>query len=78
MTTKEQLERAYKLLKDRWANEGGCASCGWHAELGEHFFDDVDVATALEGNGVLHLNCVSPDDEDSHSHRGVKVSLKER
>ena len=76
MTTKERVEQAYQLLKDRWADQGCCASCGWHAQLEEHCFDDVDVSTALEGNKVLHLNCAS-DDEDAHLHRGVKVKLNE-
>jgi hypothetical protein len=75
----EQVERAYQLLKDRWADQGRCASCGWHAQLEEHCFDNVDVSTALfcEGfNKVLHLNCAS-DDEDAHLHRGVRVNLNE-
>lgn len=75
MATKEQIEKAYQLLKDRWFEQGSCASCGWHGLLEEHCFDDVDISTALENDKVLHLGCVSKDDEDTDSHRGVKVNL---
>ena len=56
--------------------EGDCASCGWHALLGEHAVEDGDIADALDGDGILRLGCLSKNDEDRGSHRGVKIYIR--
>lgn len=76
MTTATQITEARKLLESKWDQEGECASCGWHALLGEHDVEDYDIAEALDGDGFLRLGCLSKNDEDCGSHRGVKIYIR--
>ena len=76
MTTPEQITEARKTLEAKWNQEGDCASCGWHALLGEHAVEDGDIADALDGDGILRLGCLSKNDEDRGSHRGVKIYIR--
>lgn len=71
-----QLEAVWKSLERSWSDHGQCASCGWHSLLAEHNVSGADLAEALEGDGILRLPCLSKDDEDSSSHRGVEINLR--
>ena len=71
---KEGIELARKTLEAKWDSEGECASCGWHAALWEHSVDDWEIEEALNNGGILELSCIS-DDEDSWSHRGIKIEI---
>ena len=62
-------------LESKWSDEGCCNSCGWHAALYEHGVEDWEIIEAVQGDGVLKLGCASKDDEDTDTHRGVKVRL---
>ena len=63
-------------LERRWEKEGECSSCGWHAALYEHKVTDDDLREALLNGGLLHLACLSEDDEDPFGHHGVKIKLE--
>lgn len=68
-----------EVLEKLWDSQGDCGSCGWHGCIYEHDIEDWEFEHAIEKNdGVLELSCVSKDDEDSGSHRGVKIYLLER
>lgn len=74
--TAEEIAAARQRLETKWDAEGDCGSCGWHACLYEHHVSDEDIAHALEfDDGVLHLSCISKDDEDSCAHRGIKIYI---
>lgn len=72
----DAIAEARARLEAKWDAEGDCGSCGWHAALYEHNVEDSEIAEALEKNGgILELSCVSKDDDDSASHRGVKINI---
>lgn len=73
-----RVAEARKILEQKWDLDGDCGSCGWHAALYEHDVSDADIEWALESNkGVLELSCVSKDDEDCCTHRGVKIDISQ-
>ena len=76
MATPEQITEARKTLEAKWDDEGQCGSCGWHALLYEHDVEDCDIAEALDDDGILRLGCLSKNDEDRGSHRGVKIYIR--
>ena len=72
------VANARARLEAKWNNEGDCGSCGWHACLYEHYVSDEDIEHALkDDNGWLYLICVSKDDEDACTHRGIKIYIGE-
>lgn len=76
MATKEQIDAARARLEAKWDSEGACTSCDWHAALYEHGVTDAEIAEALDSeDGLLWLYCVSKDDDDSYSHRGITVRI---
>lgn len=75
-TTKEEIAAARQRLEQKWDAEGDCGSCGWHACLYEHHVIDEDIENALEfDNGLLRLSCISKNDEDACTHRGIKIYI---
>jgi hypothetical protein len=74
--TSGQIAEARKLLELKWNQEGACASCGWHALLGEHDVEDLDIVEAIDGDGVLKLKCLSKNDEDQWNHRSIKICIR--
>lgn len=42
-----EVQKARKILEDKWMAEGQCGSCGYHAMLGEHDVCDEDIEHAL-------------------------------
>lgn len=70
-----QVAAARAVLEQKWDAEGACASCGWHAALGEYHVDADDIRDALQHGGKLILQCISKDDETRDSHRGVSIDL---
>ena len=76
MATTEQIKEARTLLESKWDSEGICGSCGWHALLYEHNVSDDEIEEALDNDGGwLFLTCVSKDDDDSYSHRGIEIMI---
>ena len=76
MATKEQIDAARQRLEDRFAEQGACRSCGWHALLWEHSVDDSAIADALDNcGGVLRLYCQNHDDGDPVGHRGARIRI---
>ena len=71
----DDVAKAHLLLEQKWGAEGDCASCGWHAALGEHDVDDDDIIHALQNGGILTLACLSKDDDTRDSHRGISINL---
>lgn len=63
-----------KRIEALWDQSGDCGSCGWHACLYEYYMSDEELASCVE-NGILHLPCLSKNDEDPSSHRGVRIHL---
>lgn len=76
MATQTQIQQGWHRLKEQWDDQGVCRSCSWHGLIYEHGIDDVEIEEALDGDGWLKLGCVG-EDEDCHSHRGVKVFIGE-
>lgn len=78
MATDEQVQQARERLEERWISDGACGTCGWHALLYEHYVDEADIRDALDNDaGTLRLSCVSKDDDESWSHRGVRIFIGE-
>ena len=63
-----------KILEKYWAQQGDCCSCGWHALIHEHNWEDADVD---EGRRRITLNCVSKNVDDPETHRGVRIDYQE-
>lgn len=75
MATKEQVDAARLVLKNKWDSMGSCGSCGWHGLLYEHNVEDSDIAYAIDNDaGMLWLPCVTKDD-DNAGHRGISIFL---
>lgn len=73
---KKKVKEARKILEDKWDSEGECGSCGWHGALWEHDVLDYEIEDALKNNdGILELYCVSKDDDENWSHRGIKIDI---
>lgn len=73
MATQQQIQEARKRLEAKFATDGACRSCGWHALLYEHDVTDEDIANALDNEGgVLRLYCQS---DDSDGHRGARIRI---
>jgi hypothetical protein len=73
----EKLDKAKKLIQEKWDSQGSCNSCGWHGAYYEHDVWDEEIIDALNNGGILKLSCVNKDDEERDTHRGVEISLKE-
>jgi hypothetical protein len=67
--------RIREYLKEAWDDQGDCASCGWHAMLYEHYLEDEDILNSIGRDGVLRIPCVSKNDDDPGSHRGIIIHL---
>ena len=79
MATDKEILDARVVLLSKWVYEGACSSCGWHSALWEHGVDDSDIADALDNcNGKITLSCKSKDDDNSYSHRGVRIIIRDK
>jgi hypothetical protein len=69
------IEKAIHIVKEKWDAQGECASCGWHAALEE--YGDLSEAIYIdEANKRIELSCLG-DDENSSSHKGVRIYFSE-
>lgn len=67
------LDEAIELVKRKWDDCDGCASCGHHACLYE-YGDLADAICIDEEKRRVELPCLS-DDEYACHHRGVRIAF---
>lgn len=66
------IDEAEHLVRERWAEEGQCASCGWHAALSE-YGPLADSMTINHKKRRVELACLAEDRVDNSRHRGVRI-----
>ncbi len=74
---KRTIPEARALIEKEFdAGNCDCRSCGWNALPYEHQISDEDIYDAIEGDGILELECQSQNDlEGRHEHRGTSIDL---
>jgi hypothetical protein len=64
-------DQAARIVRARWAADGACVSCGWHAPLEE--YGSLEHAMNIkESIGVIHLRCLAVDGKH---HLGVRIRI---
>lgn len=78
MTTPDEISAAFDRLESRWDEQGGCRTCGFHAQLAEHDVDETDILWAMNHcDGQLRLSCQAIGDNEAWPHPGPVVYIGE-
>lgn len=65
----ETNEDLYKLLEKYW-NDGGCVTCGWHGSIHEY---SPDLGDWNNQENCFDFGCVNSDVDSTDDHKGFCI-----